>query len=320
MSRFSGLSKAALMLVVLTGGTGGAKLIEGLAAEIDPAELTIICNTGDDSRFHGLYVAPDIDTITYTLAGISDSEKGWGIRGDTFGVLQQLRRLGSETWFNLGDKDLATHITRTRLMAEGLTLAEVTERIGAALNVRATILPMSNERVETRVVTPNGELPFQEFFVRERWAPAVEAVRFDGAEQSRPGPGVLEAIRQAAAIIIAPSNPITSIGPILAVAEIRRALRHSAAKVAGISPIIRGAAVSGPADKLMAACGLAPSALGVAQGYRDLLSRFVIDREDGPLRCKIESLGIRVLESAIRMTSHADKRRLAREVLVLLKK
>jgi LPPG:FO 2-phospho-L-lactate transferase len=308
------------MFVVLTGGTGGAKLIEGLAAEIDPAELTIICNSGDDSIFHGLYVAPDIDTVTYTLAGLSDSEKGWGIRDDTFAVLQQLRRLGMDTWFNLGDKDLATHIIRTRLLTEGLTLTEVTGRIRAALGVRATILPMSDDRVETRVVTPDGELSFQEFFVRERWAPAVESIRFVGVEQSRPAPGVLEAIREAAAVIIAPSNPITSIDPILSVRGIRKALRQSAVPVAAISPIIGGAAVSGPADKLMAARGLEPSAFGVAQGYCDLLNRFIIDTEDGPLRGKIEALGIRVFESAIRMTTRDDKRRLARQVLALLAK
>jgi LPPG:FO 2-phospho-L-lactate transferase len=308
------------MFVVLTGGTGGAKLIEGLAAEIDPAELTIICNSGDDSIFHGLYVAPDIDTVTYTLAGLSDSEKGWGIRDDTFAVLQQLRRLGMDTWFNLGDKDLATHIIRTRLLTEGLTLTEVTGRIRAALGVRATILPMSDDRVETRVVTPDGELSFQEFFVRERWAPAVESIRFVGVEQSRPAPGVLEAIREAAAVIIAPSNPITSIDPILSVRGIRKALRQSAVPVAAISPIIGGAAVSGPADKLMAARGLEPSAFGVAQRYCDLLNRFIIDTEDGPLRGKIEALGIRVFESAIRMTTRDDKRRLARQVLALLAK
>ena len=156
------------MLVVLTGGTGGAKLIEGLAAETDPAQLTVVCNTADDEIFHGLYVAPDIDTIAYTLAGLNDNERGWGIQGDTFAVLHQLRWLGNDAWFNLGDKDFATHITRTRLLAEGLTLAQTTERICAALGVKATILPMSNERVETRVVTSEGELSFQEFFVRER--------------------------------------------------------------------------------------------------------------------------------------------------------
>jgi LPPG:FO 2-phospho-L-lactate transferase len=308
------------MIVVLTGGTGGAKLIEGLAAEIDPTQLTVICNTGDDSLFHGLYVSPDIDTITYTLAGLNDGERGWGILGDTFTVLEQLRRLGNETWFNIGDKDFATHITRSCLMAEGLTLAQATEHIRAALGVKATILPMSNERVETRVVTPEGELSFQEFFVKERWSRDVEAVRFIGAERCQPAPGVLAAIRQSSAVVIAPSNPVTSIGPILAVSEIRKALRHSVVNVVGVSPIIGRAAISGPAHKLMAAQGLEPTAFGVADSYRDLLNRFVIDREDRELRRRIESLGIRVLETAIRMTSIADKRRLAREVLALLEK
>jgi LPPG:FO 2-phospho-L-lactate transferase len=308
------------MLVVLTGGTGGAKLIEGLAAEIAPTQLTVICNTGDDSLFHGLYVSPDIDTITYTLAGLNDGERGWGILGDTFTVLEQLRRLGNDTWFNIGDKDFATHITRSCLMAEGLTLAQATEHIRAALGVKATILPMSNERVETRVVTPEGELSFQEFFVKERWSRDVEAVRFIGAERCQPAPGVLEAIRQSSAVVIAPSNPVTSIGPILAVSEIRKALRHSVVNVVGVSPIIGRGAISGPAHKLMAAQGLEPTAFGVADSYRDLLNRFVIDREDRELRRRIESLGIRVLETAIRMTSIADKRRLAREVLALLEK
>jgi len=308
------------MLVVITGGTGGAKLIEGLAAEMDPAQLTVICNTGDDSVFHGLYVAPDIDTITYTLAGLNDGEKGWGIQGDTFTVLEQLRRLGNDAWFNLGDKDFATHITRTRLMAEGLTLSQVTERIRAALGVKATILPMSNERVETRVVTPEGEISFQEFFVKERWSRAVKAVHFAGAERCEPAPGVLNAIRQSTAVVIAPSNPITSIGPILAVSDIRKALRYSVVTVVGVSPIIGGAAISGPAHKLMAAQGLEPTAFGVADGYRDLLNRFVIDSEDRGLRGRIESLGIRVVETSIRMTSLSDKRRLAREVLALIEK
>ncbi len=219
-------ARAFLMLVVLTGGTGGAKLIEGLAAEIDPAELTIICNTGDDAVFHGLYVSPDIDTITYTLAGLSDNEKGWGIHGDTFTTLEQLRRFGNDAWFNLGDKDLATHITRTKLLNEGLKLCEVTERIRRQLGVQSRILPMSDERVETRVQTPQGEISFQEFFVKERWAREVNSVRFVGAEQAQPAPGVLDAIHRAQAIVVCPSNPITSIGPILAVPGIRSALKQ----------------------------------------------------------------------------------------------
>ena len=308
------------MLVVLTGGTGGAKLIEGLAAETDPAQLTIVCNTGDDCVFHGLHISPDIDTITYTLAGLSDGEKGWGIKGDSFTVLEQLRRLGNDAWFNLGDKDIATHITRTRLMAEGLTLSQVTARIRAALGVRAKILPMSDQRVETRVITPEGEISFQEFFVKERYSREVVAVHFCGAERSQPAPGVLEAIRQSTAVIIAPSNPITSIGPILAVAEIRKALQHSVVPVAAVSPIIGRTAISGPAHRLMAARGVEPSAYGVADGYRDLLKRFVIDTEDHHAKGRIEKLGIRVVESSIRLSSIADKRRLAREVLALVKK
>jgi LPPG:FO 2-phospho-L-lactate transferase len=308
------------MLVVLTGGTGGAKLIEGLAAEMDPAQLTIVCNTADDCVFHGLYVSPDIDTITYTLAGLNDSEKGWGIGGDSFTVLEQLRRLGNDCWFNLGDKDFATHITRTRLMAEGLALSQVTARMRSALGVKAKILPMSDDRVETRVVTPEGELSFQEFFVKERWSRPVVAVHFAGAERSKPAPGVLDAIRQSTAVIIAPSNPITSIGPILAVSEIRRALQRSVVPVAAVSPIIGHVAVSGPAHKLMLARGVEPSAFGVAEGYRDLLKRFVIDTEDHDAKRRIENLGIRVVESSIRMPSLADKRRLAREVLALLGK
>ena len=190
------------MIVVLTGGTGGAKLIEGLAAETDPAELTIICNTGDDSIFHGLYVSPDIDTITYTLAGLTDSDKGWGIKDDTFNALEQLGRLGDDTWFRLGDKDLATHITRTRLLNEGFRLSQATDRIRRALGIKATILPMADERVETRVQTPQGEISFQEFFVKDHWSSAVTAIRFARVESSRPAPGVLEAIERATAIIV----------------------------------------------------------------------------------------------------------------------
>ena len=213
------------MIVALTGGTGGAKLVDGLAAIIDPADLTIVCNTGDDCIFHGLHISPDIDTIIYTLAGLSDTDKGWGIKGDTFMALEQLRRLGNDAWFNLGDKDLATHITRSRLLGEGRTLSEITAKMRIALGVRSTVLPMSDERVETFIETPRGEIPFQEFFVKERWTPEVLAVRLAGVENSRPAPGVIEAIHAADAIVICPSNPVTSIGPILAVPGIRDALK-----------------------------------------------------------------------------------------------
>jgi LPPG:FO 2-phospho-L-lactate transferase len=308
------------MIVVLTGGTGGAKLIEGLAAEINPAELTIICNTGDDCVFHGLHISPDIDTITYTLAGLSDSEKGWGIKDDTFVALEQLRRLGNDAWFNLGDKDLATHITRTRLLHEGQTLSEVTDLLRRMLGVRSTILPISDQRIETYVMTPQGEISFQEFFVKERWARAVSAVRFSGAEDSQPAPGVIAAISHAEAIIVCPSNPITSIGPILAVPGIRAALIASSATVVGVSPMIGATAISGPAHKLMAASGWETSALGVARCYADFLDTLMIAHEDRSFMPAIEQLQIKAVTSDIRMPNLTAKRRLARELLALARK
>lgn len=303
------------MLVALTGGTGGAKLIEGLAAEVDPAQLTVICNTADDGEFHGLHVSPDLDTIIYTLAGWIDPEKGWGVRGDTFVVLEQLRRLGSDVWFKLGDKDLATHVVRTQMLRKGLRLSEVTRHLCAALGVRAAILPMSDDRIETRIQTPRGEISFQEFFVKERWQPEVTGVRLVGAETSRPAPGALDTIERATAIVVCPSNPATSIGPILAVPGIRDALKKAPAPIIAVSPLIGATAISGPAHKLMRACGHTPSALGVAQGYGDFLDALVIATEDQKMAPAIEELGIRAIATDIRMPSRAEKRRLAREVL-----
>jgi len=303
------------MIVALTGGTGGAKLIEGLAAEIDPARLTIICNTADDAIFYGLHVSPDLDTILYTLAGLHDPDQGWGIAADSFTVLEQLRRLGCEAWFKLGDKDLATHILRTQLMHGGFSLSEVTERLRCALGVKAAILPMSNERVETRITTPQGEISFQDYFVKRGWSPEVSAVRFAAAEASRPASGVIEAIREAAAIVICPSNPITSIGPILAVPGIRAALCQCAAPILAVSPIVGPAAISGPAHRLMRACGHDASPLGVARLYADFLDKFVIAEQDRGSAGAIEELQIEVLVSDILMPDGAARRRLARRLL-----
>ena len=308
------------MLVVLTGGTGGAKLIEGLSHEVDPAELTIICNTADDFVLHGLNISPDLDTIMYTLAGLSDPEQGWGIRGDTFTVLQQLEKLGGEAWFKLGDRDIATHITRTRLLRDGLELSEVTDLLRRQLHIKSRIFPMSNDGIETRVDTAEGEISFQEYFVKRRWQPEVRKVFYAGVESSRPVPGALQAIGNAAGIVICPSNPVTSIGPILAVPGIRDALKQATAPVVGVSPIIGESAISGPAHKLMAAQGMEPSALGVAKGYADFLDRFVIDSEDEALTNKLEALGIGVVVTSIRMKSLGDKQRLARQVLALFDK
>jgi LPPG:FO 2-phospho-L-lactate transferase len=306
------------MLVVLTGGTGGAKLIHGLSLEISPEELCIVCNTGDDFVLHGLHISPDLDTIAYTLGGVADTEKGWGIQGDTFAALEWLEKYGGESWFKLGDRDLATHITRSRLLREGLTLAQVTERIGKSLGVKAALLPMSNDPVETKIQTPAGEISFQEYFVKRRWEVEVSGVSYAGAEASCPAPGVLDAIRAARGVIVCPSNPVTSIGPILAVPGIREALRETKAAVLAISPIIAGRPVSGPADRLMAAAGIEISSFGVAKAYADFVDLFALAPEDKNWRTRIEALGVKTMEKTIRMNSLDDKRNLARELLALL--
>ena len=308
------------MLVVLTGGTGGAKLIHGLSQVVRAEELTIVCNTADDFILHGLDISPDLDTIMYTLAGISDVGRGWGIQNDTFTVLQQMGNLGADTWFKLGDRDFATHIIRTRLLRDGLTLQQVTECLCKKLDVRATILPVSNDRIKTRVQTSDGEISFQEYFVRHRWQPEVKAVFYSGISDSRPAPGVVEAISAATAVIVCPSNPVTSIGPILGVPGIREALRSAPGRIIAVSPIIGASAVSGPAHKLMAAQGSTASALGVAQSYADFADVLFIDVADENLKDAIEALGITVVTTSILMPSLADKRRLAREVMAVVAK
>lgn len=308
------------MIVALTGGTGGAKLIEGLAAEIDPAELTIICNTGDDCVLHGLHISPDIDTITYTLAGLIDDARGWGIKGDTFTTLEQLGQLGADTWFKLGDKDLATHIRRTGLLSERVRLSQATDLIRRTFGIKAAILPMSDDRVETRLRAGDKELTFQEYFVKERWQPMVRKVYYAGAVKSKPAPGVLNAFGSASAIIICPSNPVTSIGPILAVPGIRDALKETSATVVGVSPIVGASAITGPAAKLMSASGWEVSALGVARAYADFLDVYLIANEDESLKAGIEELNVKTVATNIRMDDLASKRRLAREVLALAKK
>lgn len=306
------------MFVVLTGGTGGAKLIQGLSLEVKPEDLVVVCNTADDFVLHGLYISPDLDTITYTLAGIGDTARGWGINDDTFVVLEWLGRYGGETWFKLGDRDLATHITRTQLLAEGLPLSQATERICKVLGVKAAVLPMSDDRVETRVVIPKGGISFQEFFVKRHWADEVKKVFYLGAEWSRPAPGAIAAIQKAAAVIVCPSNPVTSIAPILAVPGIRTALKETKASIVAVSPIIQGSPVSGPAHKLMAAMSLEVSAFGVAKAYSGFLDVIFIASEDSGLKGEIEALGVRTVPTSIRMNSLDDKRRLAREVLALV--
>ncbi len=306
------------MLAILTGGTGGAKLVEGLSLEADPQDLVIVCNTADDIVFQGLHISPDLDTVTYTLAGISDTRKGWGIRDDTFIALEWLGRYGGETWFKLGDRDLATHITRSALLRQGLSLSQITDRLRKSLGVKSTIIPMSDDKVETRVVTPGGEISFQEYFVRGHWADEVKKVFFAGVERSRPAPGIIDAIREATGVILCPSNPVTSIGPILAVPGMRESLKETRAPVVAVSPMIQEAPFSGPAHKLMAAMGMEVSAFGVAQAYAGILSVILVALEDRNLKIRIEGLGIKTVATSIKMDSLGEKRQLAREILSLL--
>lgn len=303
------------MIVVLAGGVGGSRFVDGLVRVVPPERVTVIANTGDDDEFHGLYVSPDPDIITYTLAGQVDEARGWGYRGDTFRWLESIGRFGHETWFRIGDRDLATHLHRTRLLREGRTLAEATAEITCAFGVRARILPMSNERVRTRVVTAGGVLSFQEYLVRERAAPAVSGVRFDGAEAAKPAPGVLEAIAAAEAIVIAPSNPIGSIGPILAIPGVRRAVADAKASVAAVSPIIAGRQLQPPALEMMRGLRLEPTAAGVAFLYADLLTVFVMDIQDRELAPKVEEMTIRPVLTDTLMTDPAKKAALAAATL-----
>jgi LPPG:FO 2-phospho-L-lactate transferase len=307
------------MIVVLTGGTGGAKFVQGLKEVVPASEITAVVNTGDDLRWWGLNVSPDLDSITYALAGVLSAERGWGVEGDTFYCLEAMRRSGALAWFQLGDRDLATHIFRTQLLAEGKTLTEATAIISGSLGIAAQILPMTDASVETRVLTASGELGFQEYFVRERYQVTVEAVRFDGAAGASPAPGVVEAIAAAEMVLLSPSNPVTSIGPILAVAGIREALWETRAPIGAISPIVDGAAVSGPAAELMRVQGLPASIEGVAQAYSDFLDVLIIDERDGGNVANIERMGIRCLVAQTIMKTLTDKAALASAAIEALR-
>lgn len=306
------------MITVLTGGTGGAKFVDALKQLLPARQLTLIVNTGDDLEWWGLHVSPDLDSILYVLAGMLSKERGWGVDGDTFECVEAMGRMGAPAWFRVGDRDLATHLTRTQLLASGRTLTQATAEIAAALSVQSRLLPMSDARVETRVGTPADELSFQEYFVRERYRPEVRSLSFLGAEQAVPAPGVLEAIAHADAVVLAPSNPITSIGPILAVPGICQALRETEAPVAAISPIVGGAAVSGPAGALMAAQGLPVSVAGVAQAYEDFLDLLIVDERDASAAESLRKSGLQVHCTNTIMKTAEDKVALAATVLQLI--
>jgi LPPG:FO 2-phospho-L-lactate transferase len=307
------------MITVLTGGTGGAKFVDGLQQVIAPEELTLIVNTGDDLLWWGLYVSPDIDSITYVLSGMLSKERGWGVKGDTFFCMQHMGQLGQPIWFHAGDRDLAVHILRSKLLAEGKTLSEVTAEIADKLGVKARILPMSNSRVETRVLTPLGELSFEEYFVQRWYQDPVESVRFAGAADAEPAPGVIDAIVNADLVLLAPSNPITSIGPILAVPGVREALHKTKGRIAAVSPIVAGEAVAGPAGILMAAQGLPVSVAGVAQAYHDFLDMLIIDVRDAEAGDELRKSGLRVHVAKTVMRTSEDKADLATAVLTAVR-
>ena len=305
------------MITVLTGGTGGAKFVDGLRRIVPPEDLTMVVNTGDDHEWWGLHVSPDIDSILYVLSGLLSPERGWGVRGDTFYCLQQMKNYGEESWFSVGDRDLAMHLLRSKLLRESLALSEVTSVVAEKLGVNQRILPMSDARVETRVQTPMGELSFEEYFVKRRYQDQVESVRFAGASESKPAPGVMEAIASADAVLIAPSNPVTSIGPILAVPGVRDALKKTSAPVVAVSPIIGTAAVSGPAASLMRAQGLNVSIAGVAQAYGDFVDVLLAHQSDAEFASTVNVGNAEMHTTDILMRTVDDRMRVASAALSL---
>ena len=308
------------MITALAGGVGAARFLQGLVRLVPGEKLTVIVNTGDDIELYGLHISPDLDIVMYTLAGIVDEEKGWGVKGDTFHCLEMLQKYGYETWFKLGDRDLATHIQRTYLLKGGLKLSEATARLSQSLGLKVKIMPMTDERFETTVVTDKGRMHFQEYLVKRGAQDKVINVVFEGVEKAYPSPGVLDSILNSEALIICPSNPIVSIGTILSVKGVRDALKETRAKVVAISPIVGGAPVKGPADKLMHGLGLEVSSFGVAALYKDFLDVFVIDSIDDAEKPRIEVLGLSVVVTNTIMRSLRDKVQLAEAILGLVRK
>lgn len=303
------------MIVVLAGGVGAARFLQGVVQVVPQQELTAIVNTGDDRDFYGLHVSPDIDIVMYTLAGMVNEEHGWGIRNDTYATMQQLTHYGNEDWFMLGDRDLATHIHRTNLLRQGKTLSEITDGLRQRLGLELQILPMTDQAVATHIQTPAGLMHFQEYMVLRRCSDEVQDVVFVGAKEAKPAPGVLDAIKNADAILLAPSNPIVSIGSILAIPGIHDALHEAKGMVVAVSPIIGGVPIKGPADKLMRGLRMDVSAVGVARCYRDFLDVMVIDEKDASLVNEIEDLGIPTVVTDTIMRDSASKAALARTVL-----
>jgi LPPG:FO 2-phospho-L-lactate transferase len=302
-------------VVALAGGVGAAKLLRGLVKVVPSRDLVIIGNVGDDVELYGLHISPDLDIIMYTLAGIVDEVKGWGIAGDTFHCLEMLGRLGFETWFKLGDKDLAIHIVRTKMLREGYTLSQATAQLCKMLGIEAKLIPASDDPVRTKIQSGQLLLDFQEYFVKRGTMDAVTNVFFEGVKKAKPAPSVIEAVREAERIIICPSNPILSIAPILSIPAIRRALETSKAPIVGVSPIVGGKALKGPADRIMVSMGFEASPYGVARFYGSLLKHLIIDETDLEHKRRIQEIGVKVTIANTVMKSVEDAINLAKVVI-----
>ncbi len=298
-------------VTVLSGGVGGARFVQGVLDAVDPAGVTVIGNVGDDLEVFGLHVSPDLDTLLYTLGGRHDDERGWGVAGETWNARETATELGAETWFQLGDRDLGLHLARAELLERGEPLSKITDRFARALGIEARILPATDDRLRTWVETDEGELPFQDWFVRRRHEPEVDGVRFEGAEAARPAPGVLEALRDADLIVIAPSNPFVSIGPVLAVQEIRDAITSRRVPSVAVSPVIGGKAVKGPADRMLNRLKGGAGPLQVTDCYLGLIDALVYDEADG----EVDLGEVRPIVTKTLMTDAASRRRLAETAL-----
>jgi LPPG:FO 2-phospho-L-lactate transferase len=305
------------MITVLAGGTGSIKLIRGLASQF--SDITVVSNVADNIWLYGLCICPDIDTVIYGLANILDLKQGWGIKNDSFECLRQMEMLGEQTWFKLGDKDLAMHLLRTNMLKSGKSLSYITERMRDKYAVSSIIIPATDDPVETKVLTDRGEMHIQEFWVKHRAQPPVVSIRYEGAERARINPQVIQAIRRAKLIVIAPANPISSIGPILAIRGFKKALVAEREKIVAVSPLIGNSAISGPAVKYMTAVKLNTSPFGVAKHYSEFVTKFVISKNDGDSSRRIISLGMKVYETDILMKSSYDENRLASYLLTQVK-
>ncbi len=307
-----------MRVTLLAGGTGGARLAHGFQQVLPDGDLTVVVNVGDDTELFGLQVSPDVDSVLYTLAGILNPEAGWGVAGDTWTALRLLGRYGEPTWFRVGDGDLATHVRRTRLIREGATLTDATGAMAEALGIPSRVLPATDDRLRTMVGTDAGELEFQDYFVGRRQEPEVRDVRFDGVDRARPTEAVLVAIDTAELLVIGPSNPIVSVGPILALPGMREAIIAAGERgvpCIGVSPIIGGRALKGPADRMLVSLGHESSAVGVARLYAGLVDAFVIDEADAALAPAIEALGMAARVLPTIMSSDDDRAELARAIL-----